>query len=58
MEIASLGTSVGGCRLDKIESMEDNDANFEVVEGIKSPARSEGLFNAEKATVLPADADD
>jgi len=55
MVTASLDVSVGEIKLDKIKSIEDNDADNGVVGGIKLPARFEELLDAEGATVLSAD---
>lgn len=61
MLIASLGTLVGEsgpAELGRIELMEDNDIDSEVVGKIKSPVRLEELLIVEGATASPADGDD
>jgi len=55
MVIASLDASVGDFRLDKIKSVEDNDADSEAVGETKPSAILEELLDAEGATVLSAD---
>lgn len=55
MVTASLDASVGEFELDKIKSVEDNDADSEAVGETKPPARLEEPLDAEGATVFSVD---